>query len=134
MKKIMVFGTFDVLHKGHLNFLEQARERGDFLIAVIGRDLSVKNIKGKFPIENEELRRKNIAKYVDKAVLGDLNDFYKVIRENKPDTICLGYDQNEFQLKEKIKDIGIIEIIRLDAYLPNKFKSSLINKGIPKNK
>ena len=47
MKKVILFGTFDIFHKGHKNFLEQAQEFGDYLIVVIARDKTVKKIKGK---------------------------------------------------------------------------------------
>jgi len=60
--KVLVFGTFDILHKGHLNFFKQAREHGDYLIAVVARDRTVKEIKGKPPIESEKERLKNVAK------------------------------------------------------------------------
>ncbi len=123
MKKVMVFGAFDVLHPGHMNFLKHAKEKGDFLIAVVGRDMSVKKIKGQFPVENETMRLKKISGYVDEAVLGDSNDFYKVITDKDPDLICLGYDQNEFELRKRFENI---EIIRLQSYSPDKFKSSLL--------
>ena len=41
MKKVMVFGTFDIIHPGHIHLLKEAKEYGDFLIAVIGRDATV---------------------------------------------------------------------------------------------
>ena len=44
--KIMTFGTFDIFHLGHKSFLKQAREFGNYLIVVIARDKTVKNIKG----------------------------------------------------------------------------------------
>ena len=49
MRKIIVFGTFDILHKGHLNLFKQAKQHGDYLMAVIARDKNVKKAKGKFP-------------------------------------------------------------------------------------
>ncbi len=117
----MVFGVFDVLHKGHLNFFEQARKYGDYLIVVVARDKTVKKIKGNFPRNNEKQRLKTIRKYADKSVLGYIRDKYKVIRNFKPDIICLGYDQNA-SLKElrKFK----IPIKRLKPYKPNQYKSS----------
>ena len=57
--KVMVFGTFDILHPGHLNFFKQAREFGNFLIAVIARDKTVLKIKGRLPKNNEKKRLKN---------------------------------------------------------------------------
>jgi len=54
--KIMLFGTFDIFHEGHRDFLRQAREYGDYLIVVIARDETVKNVKGKLPRNNESVR------------------------------------------------------------------------------
>ena len=53
MKKVLIFGTFDGLHLGHLNFFEQAKEYGDYLIVVVARDKTVKRIKNRFPSKNE---------------------------------------------------------------------------------
>ena len=53
--KIMVFGTFDGLHKGHIHFFNQAKNivKNSFLIVSIARDKNVLKIKGKLPILNE---------------------------------------------------------------------------------
>ena len=124
MKKILIFGTFDILHKGHLNLFKQARKHGDILIAVIARDKTIKKIKGKNPRHKEKTRLKNIKKYVDKAFLGNKTNKYAVIKKIKPDIICLGYDQNSFtkNLKKHFKK----KIIRLKPYKPDIYKSSKI--------
>jgi len=128
MKKVMVFGTFDGIHEGHLNLFKQAKEYGDYLIAVVGRDEVVKKIKGKYPERTEEERFKDLEKQdiVDEVRLGDLVDPYRIINEIKPDAICLGYDQSSFteNLKEKTK----IETHRLKAYKPDKYHSSILKK------
>ncbi len=121
MRKVMIFGTFDILHKGHLNFFEQAKNYGDYLIIVIARDKTVKKIKGKLPKNNEKKRLKAVRKYADKTVLGYIRDKYKVIKKFKPDLICLGYDQ-EASLKDLRK--FNIPIKRLKAHKPHKYKSS----------
>ena len=129
--KVMVFGTFDILHPGHLNFFKQAREFGNFLIAVIARDKTVLKIKGRLPKNNEKKRLKNLKNnnLIDKAVLGGLKDKYEIIKKFRPDVICLGYDQKTFTegLKNKIKDFGLkIKIVRLKSYKPEIYKSSKI--------
>jgi len=48
-KKVLVFGTFDGLHEGHKNFFKQAREFGDFLVVVVGRDSTIVKTKGRPP-------------------------------------------------------------------------------------
>ena len=58
MEKIMVFGTFDGVHKGHINFFKQARvlSKNPYLIVSIARDKNVKKIKGKISLQD----RKNL--------------------------------------------------------------------------
>jgi len=119
----MVFGTFDGMHKGHLDYFKQAREYGDYLIAVVARDDTVKEVKGRFPKKNEKKRFSEVEKCVDKAILGSARDKYKAIKEHKPDVVCLGYDQKNFV--EGLKNFDV-EIKRMDAYKPEKYKSSKI--------
>jgi len=61
MKKVLSFGTFDILHTGHINFLRSAKAFGD-LTLVISRDKTVKKIKKKNPVNNEKKRLNNIKK------------------------------------------------------------------------
>lgn len=95
---VLIFGTFDIFHKGHINFIAQARAHGDYLIAIIARDKTVIEIKGSLPRNNEKDRLNTLCQsgLVDKAFLGSLCDKYAAIRKYKPDIICLGYDQNHF--------------------------------------
>ena len=61
-KTVMVFGTFDLLHKGHLNFFKQASEFGNNLIVVVARGETVNKVKGKFPDNDENKRVEEIRK------------------------------------------------------------------------
>lgn len=127
MKKVIVFGTFDIVHPGHVHMLNEAKEYGDYLIAVIARDSTVCDIKGRAATNNEQTRLNNIIKLnlTDKVRLGCLgDDKYQVIHEEKPDIIALGYDQRVFvgNLTEAIEDY--VKIVRLSPYLPNIYKSS----------
>lgn len=129
MKKVMVFGTFDILHPGHLNFFKQAKKYGDYLIVVVGRDKTVKRIKGKLPRYSEKERVKQIAKLkvAQKVVLGHLKDPYKIIHKYKPDVICLGYDQKFFVdgLPEALKKLKLkIKTIKLKPYKPEVYKTT----------
>ncbi|MDD5031717.1 MAG: adenylyltransferase/cytidyltransferase family protein [Patescibacteria group bacterium] len=128
MEKVMCFGTFDNLHPGHLSYLSQARGYGDYLIVIVARDVNVKKLKGKFPRQKEKSRLgkiKNIS-FVDKAVLGQLKDKFKVIKKFRPSVICLGYDQmvNINGLKKFFSG----KIIRLKPYKENVYKSSRLSK------
>ena len=47
MKKVIVFGTFDILHQGHLDFFRQAKQYGDYLIVAVAHDENVKKSRPK---------------------------------------------------------------------------------------
>lgn len=125
----MVFGTFDILHPGHLNFFKQAKKYGDYLIVVVGRDKIVKKVKGRLPKHSERERVNQIKKVglADKVVPGRLRNPYKIIQEYKPDVICLGYDQNSFAdgLPEALKRLKLkTKIVRLKPFRQKIYKSS----------
>jgi FAD synthetase len=130
MTRVLAFGTFDIFHPGHEYFLKQAKKHGDELVIVVARDKTVKDVKGKAPVNDEQTRLSVIQKldYVSKAVLGyETVDKYKIIEELKPDIICLGYDQAAFvsDLEARLQELGLnSEIVRIDAYKPHIHKSS----------
>lgn len=131
MKKVMIFGTFDRLHLGHLDFFSQAKNHGDYLIVVVARDANVKKIKGHNPDENENvrLREAQAINIVNKAVLGYKFNRYKIIKELRPDIICLGYDQRVeiTELQEQLKKLNVQpQILRLQSFHPEIYKSSII--------
>lgn len=133
MKKVMVFGTFDGLHEGHLDFFRQAREFGDYLIAVVARDKNVEMLKKHLPKKSENERLRDLQNYelADQVLLGKEDDPYKLIEELKPDVICLGYDQRYFadNLEMELRKKGLkIKIHRLKPYKPDQFHSSALNE------
>lgn len=134
MIKVLVFGTFDGLHEGHKDFFRQAKEQGDYLIVVVGRDSTIQKTKNKLPKFSEQERLKAVqdSGLADEVILGNEgNNPYKVIGGVRPRIICLGYDQTHFteKLEEKIKEFGLnIEVKRLRAYKPEVYKSSILNK------
>ena len=128
---VMVFGTFGILHQGHKYFLQQAKKYGNYLIVVISRDATVKQVKGKSPDNNEKQRQQAIIKsnLADKVVFGNLKNKYAIIKKFKPDVICLGYDQRYFlsQLEDEIKKLKLnTKIIRLKSYKAHIYKTSII--------
>lgn len=130
-KIVMVFGTFDVFHAGHEDFLNQAKSLGNYLIVVVARDATVKNVKSEYP-EGNERKRANVIReteLADKVVVGYNDDKYRVIKKYKPNVIALGYDQFVFtyKLNKMIIDENMdTEIIRLEPYKPGIYKSTLI--------
>ena len=129
-RTVMAFGSFDVVHPGHLYYFQEAKKFGDKLIVVVGRDSTIKKVKGKNPMyhEDDRLACVEALKIVDKAVLGYWDDQFRVLEEFKPDAICLGYDQKSF-ITEKLQDEILkrnlkTKIIRLMPYKEHAFKSS----------
>ncbi|MDP7141457.1 MAG: adenylyltransferase/cytidyltransferase family protein [Candidatus Woesearchaeota archaeon] len=128
MQKVLIFGTYDIIHPGHLNFFNQARKHGKLTI-IISRDKTVKQVKGKLPLNNETKRLANLKSLniTENIFLGNLKDKYGIIKQLKPDVICLGYDQEHFidKLKQKIKEFNLTtKLIRLKPYKEKKYKSS----------
>ena len=127
-KKVIVFGSFDPLHKGHLDFFRQAKELGDFLVVVVARDEQIIRTKKKELRIKESERLKAIEKLpmVDKIILGDKVGEYKILEKEKPDIIGIGYDQIiPEELKNELKKY---KMIRLKPYKPEKYKSTLVHK------
>jgi len=129
MTKVMCTGTFDILHQGHLDYFRQAKQLGDYLVVVVARDSNaIKEGKQLRFKEKERLEHVASQKIVDKAVLGNEGDKLKIVEQEKPDVICLGYDQgDEEKLKEALAKRGISpRIVKAQAYHPEKYKSSLL--------
>jgi len=144
-KVVLASGVFDLLHLGHVRFLEEAKKVGgknSQLIVIIARDNTVKEKKGRKPVISENQRRALVEslKVVDEALLG-FEDFEigDVIERVKPDIIALGYDQIELEngtkmyvdknkLTIKVVRIGKFEEDELDS--SSKIKKKIIQKFI----
>jgi FAD synthetase len=144
-KVVLASGVFDLLHLGHVRFLEEAKKTGGKdaeLIVIIARDSTVEKTKGRKPIMSEHQRRALVEslKVVDEAVLGfekfDLGD---VIEHVKPDIIALGYDQvdmekatkkyvNNHKLRIKVVRIGKFEEDALDS--SSKIRQKIVEKFV----
>ncbi len=127
MVRVVATGTFDIIHPGHIRYLEEAKKLGDELIVIVAREKNVKH-KPK-PIIPDEQRVKVVSalKPVDKAILGDENDIFKPIMELKPDIIALGYDQHfdERKLEEELRKRGLkTKVVRIKVKEDCEFCSS----------
>jgi FAD synthetase len=133
--KIMIFGTFDGLHQGHLNFFQQARNLASdpYLVTSIARDKNVKKIKGKKPYFSERKRLSLIKKagISDKVILAGKDNYLMHILKENPNIIALGYDQKAYveNLRKDLKNKGIfIKIVRLKPYKKNIYHNHLLKK------
>jgi D-glycero-beta-D-manno-heptose 1-phosphate adenylyltransferase len=96
-KKRIVFtnGCFDLLHIGHVRYLEEAKRLGDVLIVGVNSDLSVQRLKGPSrPIQSETDRAEILAalKAVDHTIIFNEDTPLELIKEVKPDTLVKGGD------------------------------------------
>jgi len=130
---VLASGTFDLLHLGHVRFLEEAKKAGGKdaeLIVIVARDSTVKARKGKKPIMPEDQRRALVEslKVVDEAILG-WEDFSidKVIEKIKPDVIAVGHDQDGIE-REVLKAIEekkvAIEVAKIGRFGKRELDSS----------
>jgi FAD synthetase len=134
-KIVLASGVFDLLHLGHVRFLEEAKRTGGpnaELIVIVARDGTAERRKGTRPIVPEGQRCALVAslKVVDKAILG-YEDFSmgKVIEKVKPDIIALGYDSHASSLEQTVRDLvkekGLkIKVVKIGHFREDELDSS----------
>ena len=132
-KIVLATGAFDLLHSGHVRFLEASKRRGGpgaKLIVVVARDKTVLNRKGRMPILPEDQRRELVGslRVVDKAILGHTHlDLLGVLREVRPDIISVGYDQKQIKasVEKLLREQGLpVRVVQIP-----KFGSSGLNSS-----
>ncbi len=94
MKKVMATGVFDIIHLGHIHYLEESKKQGDRLIVVIASDENARK-NGKALLFSQETRRRVVEalKPVDEAIIGGTGNIFDTISRVRPDVITLGFDQ-----------------------------------------
>ena len=131
MRKVMAVGVFDLLHAGHLHYLEQAKALGDHLTVVVAHDDTVR-IRKHEPVTNQDLRRRMVEglKPVDEARIGNAPDvpIFDILPLVEPDVIALGYDQTHQEkfITEGCKKINLdVQVARLESPRPETSSSSI---------
>ena len=127
MKRVVATGTFDIIHPGHLYYLEQSKKLGDELYVIVARDANVKHKPQ--PIIPEEQRRRIVAalRCVDHAILGDRTDMFHPIEVIHPAVITIGFNQHfdEEKLKQQLSSRGLSpHIVRIGKYGDDELCSS----------
>jgi len=119
LKRVVATGTFDLLHPGHLYYLEESRRLGDELYVIIARDANVRHKPKPVIPEDQRMKMVGALKPVDHAVLGDLHDMFRPIREIQPAVIRIGFNQHfdEAKLVADLRSRGIgSDVARIDQY------------------
>jgi glycerol-3-phosphate cytidylyltransferase/FAD synthetase len=136
---VLTGGTFDILHVGHLFTFNQSKLLGDVLVVVLATDRNVEKLKEHIPTNSQEDRVELVdhIKAVDAAILGDEDDFMKIMDFVNPDIITLGYDQkhDEKDLHKTISSKGHshVKIIRLQKHVSGKSTSKIVQEIIKHN-
>ena len=136
MRKVITYGTFDLLHAGHINLLRRAKELGDYLIVVVSTDEFNWNEKRKKCYFSYEERKKLVeaVRYVD-LVIPEENWDQKIsdVKENHVDTFVMGDDwKGKFDF---LKDYcEVVYLPRTEGISTTKIKQDLGLNGTTANK
>lgn len=106
-KIVFTNGCFDIIHAGHVKYLQEARKLGDLLVVGLNSDNSVKHLKGTTrPINNQKNRAilLKALRSVDYVIIFEEDTPYNLIKELKPDILVKGGDW-------KINDIVGADIV-----------------------
>jgi FAD synthetase len=129
--RVVAQGTFDILHPGHVHYLQDAADMGDELHVIVARSVNVTHKEP--PVVPDEQRREMVGalKPVDQAHLGHPEDIFVPIERIEPDIIALGYDQHhdDEQLQAALSARGIDCDIRRASPLETEAAERLLSTG-----
>lgn len=131
MKRVITYGTFDLLHYGHINLLKRAKEYGDYLIVCLSTDefnLIYKNKKSYFNYEKRKVLLESI-RYVD-LVIPEENWEQKIndVHEYHIDTFVIGDDwKGKFDYLEK-EGVEVVYLARTPEISTTQIKKDLTKK------
>lgn len=133
MKRILTYGTFDLLHYGHIEILRRAKELGDYLIVAVSTD-NFNKLKGKKAYYDYETRKKMIEaiKYVD-LVIPEENWEQKIddIKKYNIDIVVMGEDWKDSDKFDYLKEYcEVIFLERTKGISTTKIKGDLKNKNV----
>lgn len=124
MRKVFVSGCYDILHAGHIQFFEEAKAKGDYLIVCYCSSENLKLYKGRessLPDDNKMFVLKSI-RYVDEVVIGNDDggvwDFVPAFLLEKPDMLVVTEDDKHSEEKRKFCEEHNTEFIVLPKTAP----------------
>ena len=130
-KVVFTNGCFDLIHRGHVDYLSKARDLGDLLIVGLNSDDSVRRLKGeKRPISNQDSRAMVLAAFtfVDYVVVFDEDTPINLIRSLKPDILVKGGDYSH----DNVVGADFVESyggrLELNPLVPGESTTNLIKK------
>lgn len=136
-KIIVVGGCFDVLHPGHVIFLEKAKKEGDILLVLLESDEKVKKLKGiKRPVHNQKERAKVLLalKFVDFVVMLPFMDnektYDELILKIRPDIIATAYGYEHSNHHERSARLSGAKIKYVTKIIGNHSTSRILNENL----
>ncbi len=132
-KIVLVGGCFDILHLGHVIFLEKAKRLGDKLVVLLESDENIKKNKGNNrPVNNQENRAKMLMslKAVSKVIkLPEMKtdeEYLALIKKIKPSVIAItGGDKRIFQKRKQAKIVGA-RLVKVTKQIPYQSTSRIV--------
>ena len=128
MKRILTYGTFDLLHYGHIRILQRAKAQGDYLVVAVSTD-EFNTIKGKKAYHNYETRKQMLEaiRYVDLVIPeNDWNQKRNDVMEYRIDEVVMGSDWEGNEKFEDLKDLCKVTYLpRTEGISTTKIKKDL---------
>jgi len=109
MKRVVAQGTFDILHPGHLHYLEESAAMGDELHVVVAHSSNVTHKPGPVVPDRQRVEMVGSLDVVDHARLGHPEDIFVPIEEIEPAIIVLGHNQyhDPREIESRLADRGV---------------------------
>jgi FAD synthetase len=131
MTRVVAQGTFDLIHPGHVHYLENAAGMGDELHVIVARRANVTHKEP--PVLADRQRRDVVAALdpVDEARIGHPEDIFAPIEELDPDVIALGYDQHhdEAAIEAELADRGVDCEVKRASPREKRYEDELLSTG-----
>lgn len=136
-KIVFTNGCFDILHPGHMSYLKQARELGDWLVIGLNTDASIKRLKGPLrPIQNESTRKLMLesVKWVDEVILFDEDTPLELIKKIQPQVLVKGGDYKVEDIVGYNEVMAMGGVVKVLPFVEGLSTTKLIEKIIENNK
>ena len=131
MTRVVAQGTFDLIHPGHVHYLEDAADMGDELHVIVARRANVTHKEP--PVLPDRQRRDVVAALdvVDEARIGHPEDIFAPIEELNPDVIALGYDQHhdEAAIEAELADRGVDCVVERASPREKRYDDEVLSTG-----
>lgn len=131
MTRVLAQGTFDILHPGHVHYLQEAKNRGDELHVIVARRSNISHKQR--PILSDRQRRDMVEalEMVDTAHLGHESDIFIPVMQIDPDVLVLGHDQyhDETAIREALADREIDCVVERATGREPGYEDQLLSTG-----